>query len=217
MWVDTVSKTVNWSPVRNGNIGYYRIYESRVGSWESGSSKPAPVTTVTDTFWSYAGRTVSAYKVRAYSKAMTQGGYISDVMEVQTKDDDAFGMLRVDFQTQRPVVDTFFNDIPSLQIAIEDGILNTDTAALDLSVIPNPFNPAARISVRRRDVSQSVDLKIYTVAGSLIQDFVQDSRLSKPGKMLSISWNAGHLPSGMYVARLKSGNNILYKKLVLLK
>ena len=210
MWVDTVNKVVTWSPLRSGNIANYRVYEGRQGTWNGGSANPSQVATVTDTFWSYAGRTVSAYKVRAFN-TIAQLGYFSDVMAVQTKDQDNFGMLRLDFQAHRPTVDTFYNDVPPLSVALEGGGAG---AAADAAVTaaPNPFNPAVVITwANVRAINESpLQLAIYTTHGRMVHQVNQIHR----GRY---TWDASGMPSGLYIIRARIGERILEKKVTLIR
>jgi hypothetical protein len=83
---------------------------------------------------------------------------------------------------------------------------------------PNPFNPSTSI---RFSVAQSghVSLKVYNVLGVEVASLVNEQ---KGAGTFSVKWNAGGLPSGMYLYRLSetSDDGQVFeqaKKLVLLK
>jgi len=209
LWADTVNKRITWSPPRNGKIVNYRIFDGRVGDWNTGSANPTQVATVTDTFWSYAGRNASAYKVRAFNDC-GQVGHFSDVMEIQTKDNDNFGMLRVDFQAHRPEVDSFYDGLPSLGVAIEDALLRLSGAAFSVAVSPNPFSGVARISVSGPAQKARVTMKVHDMAGRLVKEMSGTSGAP-------ISFEALHLATGIYHARIQCGKNVRTVKMIVIK
>jgi fibronectin type 3 domain-containing protein len=206
MRADTANKRITWSPPRCGYIANYRIYEGRQGTWTGGSANPTQVAVVTDTFWSYSGRVTSAYKVRAFS-TIGQLGFFSDVLAVQSKDDDAFGNYRLDFQTEIPVKDTFYNDLPPLSVAVERAArLKAGGAALEAS--PNPFRSSVRLSAYFKD-GGAPHLEIFNANGRRLWE----------GEMrdAAFEWNAEKMPAGVYVARVCAGKRSAEKKLVLIR
>ena len=78
---------------------------------------------------------------------------------------------------------------------------------------PNPFNPKTTIKFDVKKGGQ-VQLKVYNLLGQEIATLV-DENLS-PG-IFSIVWDAGDLPSGVYICRLEMGSFISQRKMVLLK
>ncbi len=92
---------------------------------------------------------------------------------------------------------------------------------------PNPFNPATTIKYsipapRRTSSSQGegvreelyVSLKIYDVLGREILTLVNEKQA--PGNY-QVTFSAGNLPSGVYFYRLKAGNFVQTKRMVILK
>ncbi len=78
---------------------------------------------------------------------------------------------------------------------------------------PNPFNPVT--TIRYDIVKESfVELKMYNVKGQLVQELVSETK--KPGSY-STKWNAANCPSGVYIYRIRAGDNIESKKLLLIK
>ncbi|MEQ8524906.1 redoxin family protein [Gracilimonas sp.] len=83
---------------------------------------------------------------------------------------------------------------------------------------PNPFNPSTTLSYTLNEASQ-VSLKVYNMLGAEIATLVNERQ---PAGQKTVSWNAltssgGALPSGMYIYQLKAGNQVLTKKMTLIK
>ena len=92
---------------------------------------------------------------------------------------------------------------------------------------PNPFNPSTKIKFSiptplnpPEGGTQKVKLVIYDILGreiaSLIPPLVGGQEGLPPGTY-DITWNASSQPSGIYFARLQSGNNIVTRKMILIK
>ncbi|MCX6132902.1 MAG: family 43 glycosylhydrolase [Ignavibacteriales bacterium] len=94
---------------------------------------------------------------------------------------------------------------------------------------PNPFNPTTTISFQlpapsaRQTASglgvggaalSRVQLKVYDVLGKEVATLVDEERSAGSH---TVNWNAQNIPSGVYVYRMKSGNQIISKAMVLLK
>jgi Secretion system C-terminal sorting domain len=78
---------------------------------------------------------------------------------------------------------------------------------------PNPFNPSTTISYKLSVVCQ-VDLNIYNLIGKKVAVLVNERQ--KPG-VYEIDFNSWNLPSGVYFYKLKAGQFIQTKKMILLK
>ncbi len=79
---------------------------------------------------------------------------------------------------------------------------------------PNPFNPTTTISFGLPEQSV-VDLRIYDILGREVANLVNNKAL-KAGSY-SYSFDASNLASGTYIYRLNSNNNVVTKKMLLLK
>lgn len=79
---------------------------------------------------------------------------------------------------------------------------------------PNPFNPSTTIkfSVPR---SSDVTLRVYNILGQAVATLINNQTL-QAGEH-SVNWNASNLASGVYFYELKAGQNVLIKKMLLLK
>lgn len=78
---------------------------------------------------------------------------------------------------------------------------------------PNPFNPTTTI---RYDIPERsyVAIHIFNLLGQKIRMLVSEEK--GPGNY-SVEFNAGTLPSGVYVYRMTAGKHILEKKLALIR
>jgi hypothetical protein len=89
---------------------------------------------------------------------------------------------------------------------------------------PNPFNPSTNISYTiptpfgkgsmQMGAEVFVQLKIYDVLGREIITLVNKEQ---PAGNYIVSFNAYHLPSGIYFYRLSAGSMVEVKKMMLLK
>jgi len=78
---------------------------------------------------------------------------------------------------------------------------------------PNPFNPVTVINYQLR-VAGSVKLVVYDLLGREAAVLVNAER---PAGTYSISWNAVHMPSGVYFYRMTTGGFTQTKQMLLVK
>jgi hypothetical protein len=78
---------------------------------------------------------------------------------------------------------------------------------------PNPFNPSTSIHYAI-GTRQFVQLKVYDVLGNEIATLVEEF---KPAGSYEIDFNASQLSSGLYMYKLKAGEFISTKKMILIK
>jgi hypothetical protein len=100
-------------------------------------------------------------------------------------------------------------------VCLEDHIL-TEVAVpdkMDLSAYPNPFNPSTNVQFSLTEAGP-VTLNIYNLSGQLVNTLV-DGNL--PVGAHQFTFNANHLPSGMYIAQINTTNATHATRLVLLK
>ena len=78
---------------------------------------------------------------------------------------------------------------------------------------PNPFNPSTKISFTI-PVDANVDLSIYNALGELVSNMVSEHLLAGYHEY---QFNASKLASGVYFYRIKAGDLVLTKKMVLIR
>jgi hypothetical protein len=78
---------------------------------------------------------------------------------------------------------------------------------------PNPFNPSTTIKFRLTQ-SGEVNLTVYDIMGGEIATLVNDF---KPAGEHEVKFNASQLASGVYLYRLRMNNQVITKKMLLLK
>jgi hypothetical protein len=91
--------------------------------------------------------------------------------------------------------------------------LNAPEDYVLLNNYPNPFNPSTTIEFALPD-QMNVTIGIYDLNGKLMKVLVDAPRA---GGHHTLTFNAQDMPSGMYVCRLKAGDVIRNKKLLLIK
>jgi hypothetical protein len=78
---------------------------------------------------------------------------------------------------------------------------------------PNPFNPSTKIGFKIPK-SWFVSLKIYDITGKEVQALLEQSL--NAGEY-SVDWNAGNLPSGIYIYSMQAGSFTQSRKMILVK
>ncbi len=104
---------------------------------------------------------------------------------------------------------TFINDIV---VGVEDGAVPL-TFYVDQNY-PNPFNPTTTIQFGVPNEA-AVDLRIFDVLGQQVAVLL-NREIKKPGNY-NLEFNAGSLASGTYFFRLQYNDNVITKKMLLLK
>jgi hypothetical protein len=79
---------------------------------------------------------------------------------------------------------------------------------------PNPFNPATTITFTLSEDGWTT-LKVFDILGREIQTLVNEEL--KAGTVHSVIFNGSELPSGIYLYRLETNNQVSVKKLILMK
>lgn len=79
---------------------------------------------------------------------------------------------------------------------------------------PNPFNPVTTIKFGLPSEA-NVDLRVYNILGQEVAVLINNEM--RTAGSYDVSFNAKGLSSGTYIYRLTSGNNIVTKKMVIMK
>ncbi len=82
-----------------------------------------------------------------------------------------------------------------------------------LSNFPNPFNPATNINFSIKEASQ-VNIKVFDLIGQQVAELVNEE---KEAGSYSVSFDASHLPSGVYIYTINSSNFVQTRKMLLIK
>lgn len=122
----------------------------------------------------------------------------------------------IEFSTIAPKAWVFVDEYQVLGLTVT-GVsqqLNNVPSAFALSQnYPNPFNPSTDIKVSLKQAGE-VRLKIYNVLGQLVNVVAEGY---KPAGEYIYNVNMNKFASGVYFYRLQEGNNVITKKMMLLK
>jgi phosphatidylserine/phosphatidylglycerophosphate/cardiolipin synthase-like enzyme len=97
-------------------------------------------------------------------------------------------------------------------VSVGDKIIKEFTYTL-FQNYPNPFNPVTTIRFQLPK-PEKVELKIYDMLGREVKTLYDKTA---PAGIVDVDFNAGSLASGIYIYRIKAGNFISAKKLILIK
>jgi hypothetical protein len=91
-----------------------------------------------------------------------------------------------------------------------------DAGGARLAVSPNPFASSATVSYRVAGGTESVPVRcsIYNAAGVRVADLVNGRQ---PAGNYSSFWNAGGMPNGIYLIRLRVGTQTFTRQLALMR
>jgi hypothetical protein len=78
---------------------------------------------------------------------------------------------------------------------------------------PNPFNPETNISFSIKEAGH-VNIKVFDLIGQQVAELVNEE---KEAGSYQINFNASHLPSGIYIYTINTGNYTQTRKMLLMK
>ena len=78
---------------------------------------------------------------------------------------------------------------------------------------PNPFNPETIINYQLT-INNFVSIKVYDVLGNEVAALVNEE---KPAGRYSVKFDGSDLASGIYLYKLSAGNNVITRKMMLMK
>lgn len=108
----------------------------------------------------------------------------------------------------KKIMDGYFEYSDQIEIEASNSLI------FDLAQnYPNPFNPLTTIEFSVPMLS-FINLEVFDVLGNKIATLVNEEKY--PG-IYKIKFNASSLTSGIYFSRIKSGNIVIIKKMILLK
>ncbi len=152
-----------------------------------------------------------------YANGKGAGNQYSGVFGGSTKDGK---LIYLSFPLETTADDSAFNKVIFKSIeffktptsAAADETNNPEKYFLEQNY-PNPFNPVT--SIRYSNVKdQHVSLKVFDLIGNEIETLVDETK--QPG-IYTANFNGKTLSSGIYFYRLCVGENVLSKKMILLK
>ncbi|MBI9073753.1 MAG: T9SS type A sorting domain-containing protein [Melioribacteraceae bacterium] len=95
----------------------------------------------------------------------------------------------------------------------EKGLGKVEIKENSINSYPNPFNPSTTISYKLVD-DNFVSIKIFNMLGQEVATLVNEYK--NTGEYM-VKFNGANLPSGTYVCRIKAGNFIKSKRMLLVK
>ena len=109
-------------------------------------------------------------------------------------------------------IETMLDAMPEMSTSIEHSTYFIDNFNIS-QLYPNPFNPVLHINI---DIAWSgnTQVNILDISGSHIETLHSGFLHSGSHELI---WNGESMPSGMYLVSLKSGDESLMEKVVLLK
>jgi len=122
-----------------------------------------------------------------------------------------FGCISLCFASSTSIWSTPFMLKDSLTTSVSD--INTTDNAIDFSASPNPFNPIVHFSVTGLGTQPSASLIIYDIQGKKVADLTR--HIHAPAH--TISWNAAHYPSGIYLVALETNKHKIITRIALLR
>lgn len=166
-----------------------------------------PVGIVTSSFFSYSGgyqQTDTIYPGKGYWVKVNQNGKLI-LSSVASNEASASSRIRIVASPEFPP--------PPPE---EDLTNSTEPKPREFALsqnYPNPFNPLTVIRYQL-PVESKVTLRIYNVLGQEVKSLVDEIQ---DAGYKSVEWNAGGLASGVYFYRLRAGDYVAIKKLLLMK
>jgi hypothetical protein len=94
----------------------------------------------------------------------------------------------------------------------EPGIIIPKHFALSQNY-PNPFNPTTTIQYTLPQAAE-VNLSVYNIAGEKVAELVNGFQ---EAGLKSVRWDAGRMASGIYFYRIRAGEFIFTRKMLLLQ
>ena len=109
-------------------------------------------------------------------------------------------------------IELYKNDFKMDLVSVDDELTQPNDFELEQNY-PNPFNPTTTIqfSINQKEF---VSLKVYDVLGKEVAQLINEDK--EPGRH-TVRFNGSNLSSGVYTYQLSAGNNLLTKKMMLIK
>ncbi len=180
-------------------------YFSSGGLWFGDGCTPregaVPVYFMGPESYPLAGKPIAIYYDNGTSKALS---FFFDPYYIDSKEHGVKLIQDVLHFFENPI----FNDVKS-----GGTVQKAPKAFALLQNYPNPFNPSTTFAFNLPQDGK-VTLAVYNMVGQKVDELVNEKL--KAGHYTRV-WNAERLPSGVYFARLQTGNQVRVQKVILMK
>ena len=123
-----------------------------------------------------------------------------------------FPLYYVEESVSYDILHTILEEFGEVRVNIDDDVPLPEETSL-LQNYPNPFNAQTVFTYRLAEPGY-IEVCVYNILGQKVATIAEGE---KPAGEYSVTWDAARLPSGIYFARLKSGQDAHTVKLLLLK
>jgi hypothetical protein len=210
VYMDTVSMTLNWSPSPCDTIlGYQPVRAARSGDYwnyfTGGWNYFGAITQ--DTFVTVDNPGQYVYGVRAVN-VRNQRGSFSDFAPYPDRHAVNMGWFLGDGRFNKPVADTFWQDLGQGSIGIEEEEGTIRSGSVSVETYPNPFNPTITIRIQCKLQNANCKMQIFNAAGRMVH------QVKNPASG-EYQWKTAGLPSGIYFVRVQAGKARVTRKIVL--
>ncbi len=124
-----------------------------------------------------------------------------------------FPLYYVEEPASYSILHTILEEFGEVRVDIDDGDVPLPEETSLLQNYPNPFN-AQTVFTYLLSEAGYIEISVYNILGQRVATIAEGE---KPAGEYSVTWDAARLPSGIYFARLKSGQDARTVKLLLLK
>jgi hypothetical protein len=193
----------SWVPNSNSHVDYYEIWRKvkRNGSTTTTllvDNLSPSITSYTDNDYVYTDSYTDAllsYDVRPHYSYSTDNAFADPNYQ------NVYGAPDLSQQSDDK--------------AIAKASENISIAPVEYSLgsYPNPFNPTTVIRYTMPEAGQ-VSLKVYNILSQEVANLVESNQSAG---VHQVNFNASHLPTGIYIARLQAGAKVMTAKLQLVK
>jgi hypothetical protein len=196
--------TVTWNDHPSSGVSQYRIYRKvKDGSVWGAEVLLATVNSGVGTYTDFS---------YVYTAGYTDDMLQYDVRAVYTGDDNG-----TPYTTYADPGFVLVYGTPDASKQKTDNVAtkNIETAPTEYSLgsYPNPFNPTTVIRYTMPEAGQ-VSLKVYNILSQEVANLVESNQSAG---VHQVNFNASHLPTGIYIARLQAGAKVMTAKLQLVK
>jgi len=187
---------VAWKTISETNNYGYEIYRRRTNSGLIGSSDANPQSQIANPQWTKIG----FVEGHATTLAPQSYSYV----------DKSVGFGKYLYQIKQIDLDGKSTTYPEMALTV-----GVEPKKLTLAQnYPNPFNPSTTIEFTVPQAS-FVTMKVYNVLGQEVLTLFKGD--AEAGKINTARFDASNLPGGVYFYRLRAGQFVETKKLVVLK